>query len=56
VGNRSATDADVKQAVISWAQIIYNGLFCTLVLWWENFLKNKGEYVAVLFFQPASQL
>jgi hypothetical protein len=32
VGNRTATEADVKQAVTSWLQTLHTYLFCTLIL------------------------
>jgi hypothetical protein len=47
VGNRSATDADVKQAVTSWLQTLDADLFCTLVMWWDKCLNANGDYVAV---------
>jgi len=38
VGNRSAPDDDVKQAVTSRLQTLHTDLFFTLLLLWDHFL------------------
>ena len=44
---RSATDADVKQAVTSWLHTLDTDLFCMLALWRDKCLNANGENSAV---------